>query len=360
VVDWPRQRLLTLLAVLVLASSAVGCAAAAAPAPMAPPVVRIRADETAASPGFSDLPVLRVAFTDWYAGNLVLWIAESTGLFARHRIDATVSQRPETAALAAIAANELDVVVGAGLPTLVAVAAGADVKIVAGLVQLHPFRLMAASSIQTAGDLRGMRLGVNRHHSGLEAATRYVLAEFQLEAGTDVLLVQIGSSSERLAALENGAIHAAVLAPPDTSLLERQGFTTLRELDVPSVDDASSQVAVAGRLVRERSDVVQRFVDALIEATAMAKREPDLAKRVLGHYVPVDDESALDDTYELFVRKGTSREPYPAAGAIRRTLRTLTAADPALRPVDPTRVIDSSFVQQAVDAGLVDRVYGRY
>jgi ABC-type nitrate/sulfonate/bicarbonate transport system substrate-binding protein len=300
-----------------------------------------------------------VAFTDWYAGNLVLWLADSLDLFGKHGIDATVSQRAETSALAALAANDLDVVVGAGLPSLVAAATGADVKVIAGLVQVHPFRLMAAPAIQGPGDLRGTRLGVNRHHSGLEAATRYVLAEFQLDAGTDLVLVQIGSSSERLAALENGAIQAAVLAPPDTSVLERQGFTTLRELDVPSVDDASSQVVVAGRLVRDRPQVVQRFVDALIEATAMAKRDPDLAKRVLRQYLLVDEEVALDDTYEQFVRKGTAREPYPAAGAIRRTLRTLTTADPALRPIDPTRVIDASFVQHAVDAGFVDRVYGR-
>jgi ABC-type nitrate/sulfonate/bicarbonate transport system substrate-binding protein len=171
--------------------------------------------------------------------------------------------------------------------------------------------------------------------------------------------VQIGSSAERAAALENGAVYAAILAPPDSTVLEHQGFTTLREINVATTDDPSGQVVVAGWLVRDEPVLVQRLVNALIEATALAKREPELAKRVLRQYLRIEDEAAIDQAYEAFVQKGAPREPFPAVVAIRRAMQALAAGEGGVRVPETSAVVDSGFVQQAADTGFIYHVYAR-
>src|SRR5581483_11169755 len=195
-----------------------------------------------------------------------------------------------------------DVVVGNGAAALVAAAGGADLRFVAGLLNSFPYRLLVDAAIESPADLRGGRLGVGRPGSASDVATRLALRDLGLEPGQDVQLLQVSAAQERQAALENGAIQGAAVVPPETVFLERLEFHTLLDFGLVGAEGPNRQVIVAPRLVQERPMLVQRLVDALVEATALAKRDRALTRRVLAEYLRVDDAAALDATYDLFVR----------------------------------------------------------
>jgi ABC-type nitrate/sulfonate/bicarbonate transport system substrate-binding protein len=330
-----------------------GCLAAAASGPAG-------REPGAAEPAAAELPALppwRVAYTDLSGANVAVWMLHAAALGRAHGLDVLLVQRTEREAYAALAAGEIEAVVGSGAAALVALADGVELAIVAGLVNVSPYRLMVAPGVAEFEGLRGVRLGVGRPHSAQEVATRAALDLLRLAPGEEVSLLQIGSAAERFAALEAGVVHGAAVVPPDTVLLERLGFLTLVDLAARGAESPSTQVSVAARLVQEEPERVQRFVNALLEAIALVKREPALAKRVLRHYLYTDDPAALDATYALFGERLLARAPFPAERALRQTWTKLAeqgiASGP--RPLDP--VVQRRFVQAAVDSGLLGRLY---
>ncbi|HLH25519.1 MAG TPA: ABC transporter substrate-binding protein [Chloroflexota bacterium] len=345
-------RWLLFLCLVVCAPPLTSCGALVASAPPVAPSPAPLLPTPAPSP----LPALRVVFTERDAGNVMLWVAYGLGLFRQHGLEVTLTQEPDRAALDELVAGQTDVVVGNGASALVAAAGGADVRFVAGLLNSFPYRLLVDPAVETPADLRGGRLGVGRPGSASEVATRLALRELELEPGKDVQLLQVSAAQERQAALENGAILGAAVVPPETVFLERLDFHSLLDFGPVGAEGPARQVVVAARLLQERPTLVQRFVDTLVEATALAKRDPAVARRVLAEYLHVSDDAALDDTYDLFVRQLAPRAPYPAtAGSISRFLPLLADTDPDTATLDPIRLSDRHFVQQALDNGLGDQ-----
>jgi ABC-type nitrate/sulfonate/bicarbonate transport system substrate-binding protein len=305
----------------------------------------------------SNRPQLRVAFTDQSAANASLWMAHAADLFRKHQLDVALVQQTDSAALDGLLGNHLDVVVGSGATAVQAAVGGAELRLVAGLVNLLPYRLMVASSIDAAGDLPRGRVAVGRPGSTADVAVRLALEELDLRPGADVPAVQIGAPLELLAALENGAVQAAAVTPPDTVLLERLGFVTLLDLTNVVSEYPGTQAIVPERLVRANPERVQRFVNSLIEATALAKRERALTKQVLRHYLYTADEAALEDAYDLYVQRLAARAPYPADGSVRRLWRTLSQNEPRAALTAPPTLIERRFVQEAVDSGFAGQLY---
>ncbi len=330
----------------------VGCTAVAVSAPTAvhsPPVAR-------PVPSPSPVPAdLRIALTELFGGNVAVWVADAAGLFRQQQLAVTVERQAESAALAALVAGDLDVVVGAGGPVLAAVLEGTDLRFVAGLVNQYPYRFVVPVDVEGPQDLRGARIGIGRSGSASAAATRLVLRHLGLDL-SDVSLIQIGSPGERLAALENGAIQGVALGLPDLLALDPQAFHVLLDLSSNDVDAPVNQVIVAARLAREEPQAIERLVRALTEATALAKRDRELTKRVLAQYLGTSDAAALDDTYELFVQRLAPRAPYPAG--LRDVLREMIESNPRAASLDPAVLVDRSFVQQVVDSGLLAQLYG--
>jgi NitT/TauT family transport system substrate-binding protein len=340
--------LLVLLAVLPL----LRCTAVVASTPPAP-------DAGPAAPAaLSRLPTLRVGFPERYAASAPLWVAVAADLVRRHDLAVSLVPVAEQAGLTTLTAGEIDVFLGSGTLALTAAAEGHELRLVAGLVNTFPQRLLVASSIHTPADLRGGRVAVGRPGALSDLAVRFALRELRLEPGKDVVLLQIGAASERLAALENGAVQAAAVVPPESVLLERLGLNPLFDLWGAGVDAATHQVLVSARLTREEPALVQGLVDALIEGIARAKRDRGLTKRVLAEYLQVTDDAALEEAYELFVQQLLPRAPYPTVEGLRRLVPLLAETDSRVAAIETAALVERGFVQQAVDRGLLARLYG--
>lgn len=346
-----RWRLLTLL--MLFSWLLAGCGAMIASTPAVVPTPT----PPSPTPPPSPLPTLRVAFTERDAGNTALWVAYGLGLFRRHDVEVTLTQEPDRVALDALVAGQRDVVVGNGAAALTAMAGGAELRFIAGLLNSFPYRLVVDTAVEAPEDLRGGRLGVGRPGSASDVATRLALRELGLEPGKDVQFLQVSVAQERQAALENGAIQGAAVVPPESVFLERLEFHSLLDSGPAGAEGPNRQVIVTPRLLQQQPALVQRLVDALVEGTVLAKRDPALARRVLAEYLHVADEVALDETYDLFVRQLAPRVPYPAsASGISRLLPLLAAGEPRVATLDPARLIDRRFVQQTVDSGLLERL----
>lgn len=89
-----------------------------------------------------------------------------------------------------------------------------------------PYRLMARPDISNVHQLTGKTVGVSRSGSLSDLLSHIVLKEAGIDP-SKATYQQAGSSPSRLAALESGAIDAALLDSPSYQLAQKAGMNTL-------------------------------------------------------------------------------------------------------------------------------------
>src|SRR5207248_3441445 len=146
------------------------------------------------------------------------------------------------------------------------VANGADLVIVATLAGYYPYLFEVNQDIKTPRDFVGKKIGVSSIGGSADIATRVYLRQQGIDPEKDVTIVATGSSQNRTAALLSGAIQAGMAAPPDSLAVEAIGLRPIADLASLHVPSANTAVVFQRAFVEANHDLVQRYVDSLVEA----------------------------------------------------------------------------------------------
>jgi NitT/TauT family transport system substrate-binding protein len=342
-----------------LLAAALALVIACAPTATTPAASRAVPDGAAApaepsSPAAPAPPLSRVvvSYSELVASELPFWIAQEAGIFRKNGLEVEQQLIESATGLPALLAGETQIAQLGGSSVLGAVVSGADLVVVAVLASVYPYVFQAHPSIRAVGDLRGQKVGVSRFGSSSDSATRVSLRKLGLDAERDLRLIQVGSASARTAAMLSGAIQGAVAQPPDTLVLEAQGFNNL--FDLAALELPASQVAVAVQrsYLAANRDLLQRYVDSLVEAGVLQRQDKALAIDVLKTYLRSDDDAALAVTYDYYVNKVLSVLPHARPEQFADALEQLAEKNERAREFDVARMLDPSFVQSAADRGL--------
>jgi NitT/TauT family transport system substrate-binding protein len=155
-------------------------------------------------------------------------IAIEKGFFAAEGIIIDRVAAPSSAAVVLQAtAGALDITVqGAFVDVIRAIEKGAPLAIVRIMVQTPPYELLAKPSIKSLKELKGKTISIG----GQKDVTHVYLSRMLEPNGlrdSDIDLVYAGASSARLAALESGAVDAAMLTSPFNFKAADDGFPVI-------------------------------------------------------------------------------------------------------------------------------------
>jgi NitT/TauT family transport system substrate-binding protein len=126
-----------------------------------------------------------------------------------------------------LAAGSLNFAINTGLVDPIrAIEKGAPVAIVRIEVQGPPYILLGRSSIKSMKDLKGKTISLGGAKDITRIFVERMLAPEGVKPG-DFDMVFAGATSARFAALQSGAVDAAILAPPFSFRAEAAGFTNL-------------------------------------------------------------------------------------------------------------------------------------
>jgi NitT/TauT family transport system substrate-binding protein len=126
-----------------------------------------------------------------------------------------------------LAAGSIDFAINTGLVDPIrAVEKGAGVAIVRIEIQGPPYILNARSSIKSMKELRGKTISVGGAKDITRIFVERMLAADGVKPG-EFDMVFAGATSARFAALQSGAVDAAIVAPPYSFRAEAAGFTNL-------------------------------------------------------------------------------------------------------------------------------------
>ena len=281
-----------------------------------------------------------------------LYVAKEAGLFEKNGLDVDVRLiSGGSTAMAALVAGDTPFSHLGGSEAMSSAAAGADIEVLAITAPVTSFRLEVANNLKTADDLKGKRFGISTIGSTSDIALHVALKKLGLDPDKDVNITPVGSTANRLAALLSGQIQGAAELPQDAAEVEQKGFHPLVDLEKLKEPGAGQGVVAQRAYVNAHKDVTQRYIDSVIEAGALAKKDKALAVKAIQKYVKGDAE-AVGAAYDDYMANTYTPTPLPRPELWADAISVLAPKNEKLKNYDINKLVDPSFVQSAIDRGL--------
>jgi NitT/TauT family transport system substrate-binding protein len=305
-------------------------------------------------PAMAQADKVSVGYSNIAGAQIMLWTAADNGYFTNHGVNADVQLIAGGAnTVAALVAGQVQIADAGGSEALSAVANGADLVVIGTVSPVYAYVLEVTPDIQSPADLVGKKLGVATFGGSADIATRVVLRQYGIDPESDVTLIATGSAANRTAALLSGAIQGGMAGgPPDTLSLEAQGLHPLFDLAALKLPAAIDAIIAQRAWVNANHDLVQRYVDSLVEANAHARQDREGTIALLKKYYKSDDDVAMAATYDFTVKEVLPALPYPKAEQFSDAVQQLSVDNPKVADIDLSKLLDPSFIQSAADRGL--------
>jgi len=305
---------------------------------------------------------VRIGLSSFTPINAAVWIAEDKGLFKKYGIDPEVILIGGASAggVSSLIAGDVQFLAGAGGAVVSAGLNGADVVMIASIVNRGVQRVMARSDIKKPEDLRGRRVGVTRLGAASHLVLLMMLRAWGMTAA-DVQTMQIGSSPAMMAALEKGGIDAAVLTEPTFFFAEDQGYRVLADLADMDIYYLHSMIDTTRGYIRTHRDVALRFLRGYIEGIAFFKNNRKESIEVLAKKLRTAPSQTkyLERSHALYSSGYFENTPYVSLRGVNTLLEFLGKDNPKARTADPRSFIDNSLVKELDDAGFIKKLHER-
>jgi NitT/TauT family transport system substrate-binding protein len=235
------------------------------------------------------------------------WVAQDTGIFARHGIEAkilTFEAGPST--LRALIGGGGEIQIAApGVPPFVALLAqGADVRAIGSYAMKHPVTLVVQDDIHRCQDLRGKRLGTPGGVGGyLEVMARAVLQSCGLTP-RDVEYVNIATSA-RVAALVSRQIDGIVLHVDQVFqvIKEQRSLHVLARMADVVPHGWYAAYVTTGNFIRSDPQLLADVVTSLVEANRFIYQNRIRTIEIATKYTKFDPD-IVAETYDELTRLG--------------------------------------------------------
>ena len=287
-----------------------------------------------------------------------LWVGKEAGIFERNGLDVDLNFfEGGSRAIQGLLSGGVTILSGGGSPALHSMLGGSDLVIIAGPGNTFPYLLLTSKEITKPAELKGKKLGISQFGTSSDFASRFLLEKFGLKPLEDVALIQVGSIPARLAALQSGAIQGTLLLPPVTGIARKMGLTVLAnmaELDLPFQQTC---IITTRAFIRDRRETVRKFMRAYVESIHYLKTRKPESLKVIAQYMKINDQEALEESYDFFALKTFPRKPYPTLKGLQLVLEELAVQNPKAKSFNPEQAVDLSFIRELDESGYIDRLY---
>jgi NitT/TauT family transport system substrate-binding protein len=311
-----------------------------------------------AKPGEAPTTV-QVATCAVSGGFIHLYTAMDNGLFEKYGIKVDHKFISGSAMnLAALSADEISFLYCAADGTIPGLASGVDGKLIASPLIGLPYVLLAHKDIKRLEDLKGKSIGVSKAGDLDDRLMKTMLKKFNLSTA-DVSIRPIGGSQpERYNAMMGGIVQAAPVTPPLDARGRKDGLNVifnLKDLNLPFI---YSSVHTNLKTLKERPQLVQRFVAAVAEAVHFAEKNPDKAKASLSKVLRINDSEILQSAYDAYAVSLVNRAMLVPANALAEAVEVARDNGTNVRK-KPAELFDNSFAEQLTKSGFLKELWGR-
>lgn len=237
---------------------------------------------------------------------LPAFVALEKGYYKQEGLDVElISVRNAVTAVQALLGNQIHFIFSVG-PQMPSIWEGSDIVLLAQMIGRPTFSMIVTPDIQKVADLKGKKIGVSFGGSTF-AGTKALLELHKMNPERDVQYVSIPGSQPKIAAMQQGIIQAALLAPPSDYIAIKAGFKRLVSLADLFKDTSFSGLAATGKTVRDNPQFVKRMVRAIVRGVIHSRRTPEDAVQTMVKHWRMERDVATD-AYNL-VREALNPVP---------------------------------------------------
>jgi NitT/TauT family transport system substrate-binding protein len=304
---------------------------------------------------------VRVAVSTATPHNTPLWVAKDKRIFEKHGLDVQLIFVGGGSLVAQmLAAGEIQVGAVAPAALVSLVAGGEKIAMFLGVSNTSPFTLVTQPGIKKAADLVGKKLGTARFGGSSHISALIALDHLGLNAKRDGLtLLQTGLDPERMAALEQKGLDAAMLQRLPTKVMLGKGYTGLLNLNQAKVPYQNTVLASKRDFLSGRAKVAESFTRAVVEGYAYVfnKENKQAVKEVIAKNLRL---AKVDDAEEFYLGalEELDRKPYPTLEGTKTVLKYVAEQNPKVASVKAEEIVDPSLLKALESEGFFERVYG--
>jgi NitT/TauT family transport system substrate-binding protein len=274
------------------------------------------------------VPQVRVALSNDAITFLPVHLAQSLGYYRHEGVGVTISEfNGLSKAVEALLGGSAEVAGGTSVPIQMA----AEGRSLQGFLVLYTsagsvliVSPTASGKVHTIADLKGRRIGVSAPGSPTHLYLNYVLAKDGMQPA-DVSVISIGTGATSVAAIEHGAVDAAVLVGGAVNMLKRAhpGLTFLADTRTPSgAQRIFGSAGFPGPLLvaqeawlKANPDTARRLVRAVRKAMQwMSEHSPEQIRAQMRENQRMPDEAADLDTIHEFQQVLSADGAMPVGG----------------------------------------------
>ena len=227
------------------------------------------------------------------ANVLIYKIAQERGYYKEENINVLTVAATSSAGIQGLVGGSFDFSQILG-QTSAAILHGAPLKNVMVFDTRPLFWFFGGKKVQRLQDLKGGKLiGVSSLGANTDQMTREILSMNGIDPRKDVVIQGTGTGAVRLAALLGGSLDAAITNPTESIVARKHGLTELFFYGDYDLNIVSGGAAVTERMLKEKPDLVRRFLRATVRALHWFRANEKEAVARMAEGFKISQEDAL-------------------------------------------------------------------
>jgi ABC-type nitrate/sulfonate/bicarbonate transport system substrate-binding protein len=248
----------------------------------------------------------RISVTNYNMSYLAAGVAVKKGFFREEKLDVEIIRMNANVAMSALIANETDYTMIFG-SVIRAAMRGIPLKVIAVLIDSPPYAFIGRPEINAMKSLKGRTVGIGVYGSSNDVVARLMLERSGIDPEKEAKLVAFGSDSARFAALKEGLVDAAIIAPPADAQGRKLGFNVLaRANDLFKFPHIGLGTSV--KKIKEKPQEAAAVIKAFIRANRFVRDNRQETIDILvdwGRTEREDAVAAYDSTRQVFSPDGS-------------------------------------------------------
>ncbi len=226
-----------------------------------------------------------------------LYVAEQKGMFKEQGFDIAPVYMVPRVQIPALTAKEIPYVTGLG-SVLSGAARGLPVKLVMVFMAHSPQVLVSRSQIRSVGELRGHSVGVTQSGATEHRFLLLILKKYGIDP-QEVKVVSLRETPNRILAVKEGIVDAAVLDVFSGLRLEKEGYKQL--VFVKDITELpATGLATHDDRIREKRTEVRKMLLAILKANGYIKSRAADLPALMKQYMNLPSVEAARTAFDAY------------------------------------------------------------
>lgn len=293
-------------------------------------------------------PTISMAMAPW-------WIAKEKGFFSQEGLDVDLMYiKGDSTIVQALLGGDIHAGYAGATPVAAAVARGGPVTIVAVPANRMGYLLVTREPIKDPHELSGKKFAISSFGGSSEIATRLGLEKVGADPNK-VVMLQVGGSPDRIAALRRGSVDGSILSANEVIGAGGMGFYTLFDFTKSDLEYPYNVLYVVKQFAAEKRKTTTAMVKSFMRGLWFMQDNQNDSVKISAQWLKTNDIESLKRQWKYVAFDLHQEIPYPTLAGFKLALSGMVQTNPKAAALRMDEVTDQTIITDLVKQGFFKR-----